>query len=159
MSMQNEQKNQSVEPRLTEIKDCLYRVAIKAIIINGDKVLLVKDSRDKDWSLPGGGVDYGEDAVTALKRELTEEIGVSAEDVQSDGKVIGIIIGHIKGGIPRCNIHYKVTLITEKVATTDETSDLKWTPVSELENLDYDNAAGDKSEIITLINQAQTALS
>ncbi len=43
------------DPRLFEISDCLYRVAVKAIIIKDGKLLLVKEDDDEFWSLPGGG--------------------------------------------------------------------------------------------------------
>ena len=50
------------------IPDKFYRVAVKAIIRNdaGD-ILLVKERTDS-WSIPGGGLDYGEEAKTALRR-------------------------------------------------------------------------------------------
>jgi len=43
------------------------------------KVLLVKQALGPNtgkWSLPGGGLDFGEDARTALVRELKEECGL-----------------------------------------------------------------------------------
>lgn len=57
----------------------MYRVSLKAIIRNEkDEVLVVREDGD-DWSLPGGGVDHGEDVMTALKRELYEETLITSE--------------------------------------------------------------------------------
>ena len=50
--------------QLNDIKDCLYRVAVKAIVIKSNHVLLVQDKNDNGWCLPGGGVDHGEDLRT-----------------------------------------------------------------------------------------------
>lgn len=56
-----------------------YRVSVKAIIRNDkDKVLVVKE-KGSAWSLPGGGIDHGETAHDALKRELYEEALIKSE--------------------------------------------------------------------------------
>lgn len=38
----------SVDPRLNDIDDCLYRVAIRVLVVQNGKVLLVKEA-DDDW--------------------------------------------------------------------------------------------------------------
>lgn len=57
----------------------MYRVSVKAVIRNDkNEVLVVREGND-DWSLPGGGIDHGEDMQTALKRELYEEALITAD--------------------------------------------------------------------------------
>jgi len=57
--------------------DHLYRVAVKALIINdSNEVLIVKESGRSFWDIPGGGMDHDEDIYTALQRELHEEVGL-----------------------------------------------------------------------------------
>lgn len=58
------------------------RIAVRAVIINDDKLLCVR-LKGKDrvtpqdyWCLPGGGVDDLEALVPALERELVEETGI-----------------------------------------------------------------------------------
>lgn len=53
----------------------------------GERLLLV-DVRKRGWDLPGGHLDPGEDAVTALRRELLEEAGLGPDDV-AEPVVIG----------------------------------------------------------------------
>src|ERR1700722_5803939 len=43
------------------------------------RVLLVKASYRKGWSLPGGGIDRGEAPVDAAVREAREEIGLTLD--------------------------------------------------------------------------------
>lgn len=54
-----------------------YRVSVKALIKNDQgKVLVVKENQDT-WSLPGGGLDHGEDPEVCIARELREELGIT----------------------------------------------------------------------------------
>ena len=51
-------------------------LGVHALIVDAEgKVLLARHSYMKGWSLPGGGVGRGEPPLTALRRELREEIG------------------------------------------------------------------------------------
>jgi len=61
------------------------RVAVRAIIINDNKLLCVRlkkypgsisDDGLDFWCTPGGGVDVGEPLIPALERELIEETGI-----------------------------------------------------------------------------------
>lgn len=58
----------------------LRRDAVRAVIMHGDDILLLYTRRYDDYSLPGGGLDEGEDMIAGLQRELAEETG--AQDVQ-----------------------------------------------------------------------------
>lgn len=42
---------------------------------------MVRTGNDRGWTLPGGGVDHGEDALEALQREIGEELGSLASEV------------------------------------------------------------------------------
>jgi len=63
-----------------EIKNCFYRVSIKALVLNEtrDKFLLCKEA-DGRWELPGGGLDWGTTPQEDLPRELMEEMGLKAK--------------------------------------------------------------------------------
>lgn len=53
----------------------LERHAARAIVMRGDNILLLYTQRYHDYSLPGGGIDEGEDEIAGLIRELKEETG------------------------------------------------------------------------------------
>ena len=59
------------------------RVAAYALCVENDALLLVRVASGYPdtgmWTLPGGGVDFGEDPAAAALRELHEESGLEGE--------------------------------------------------------------------------------
>ena len=51
------------------------------LIDSQQRLLLVRELKHKQWNLPGGMIDPGEDAWTAAKRELKEETAVDIMQV------------------------------------------------------------------------------
>jgi ADP-ribose pyrophosphatase YjhB (NUDIX family) len=61
-----------------EVPKCYYRVSVKALITNEAGEILVVNERGTGWDLPSGGLDWGEEPVVGLKREIQEELGCEA---------------------------------------------------------------------------------
>lgn len=62
------------------------RSAARAVVFDADKKVALLHATKKSYhKLPGGGVEEGEDMQTALKRELLEEIGCEANNLQDLG--------------------------------------------------------------------------
>lgn len=59
--------------------DYKIRKAGRAILVKDGKIAMLYVSNKKYHKLPGGGVEEGEDIKDALKREILEETGCSAE--------------------------------------------------------------------------------
>ena len=57
-----------------------YRVG--AVMLNGDRLLAMRDERSPYFYLPGGRVKLGETAEQAVIREIQEELHVTAEIVR-----------------------------------------------------------------------------
>ena len=63
------------------------KIALKAIVLKGDKILALKRSSEEEvytglWDIPGGRMKFGEDPYGSLKREVEEEVGIGIEIVR-----------------------------------------------------------------------------
>jgi 8-oxo-dGTP pyrophosphatase MutT (NUDIX family) len=116
----------NIDPRLNDIDDCLYRVAIRALIVQNDKILLVKEADDDWWALPGGGVDHGETIEASLVREVEEELGVPANEVSSDFEIVYYNIGNVVNAVPRMNLFFNASVPEELLGTTSHVAKWKW---------------------------------
>ncbi|MCL1097261.1 NUDIX hydrolase [Shewanella gelidii] len=72
----------SIHPSLASLSGkTFHRRAARAIILRHDEILMLYTERYHDYTLPGGGVDEGEDIEQGLVRELIEETG--AQNIQN----------------------------------------------------------------------------
>jgi len=62
------------------------RKAARGIILKGEEILMVYTARYHDYTLPGGGIDDGENIQAGLIRELSEETGAcNIQNIQEFG--------------------------------------------------------------------------
>jgi len=80
------------EPMLTPVFRSWWRLrrgitlGVRAMAFDpAGRVLLVRHTYSKGWHLPGGGVEHGEIAAEAMLRELAEEGGVEATELELFG--------------------------------------------------------------------------
>lgn len=69
------------DAHLVAAADLVQRTSVYVVVVQSDAVLLVRDSTGRAglWDLPGGGVEPGEERLSALGRELFEETGLRLE--------------------------------------------------------------------------------
>lgn len=75
-------------PEITtlENKSIFTRLCTRSIVIQEDNILLLFTERYEDYSLPGGGLDLGEDQIQGMMRELNEETGaIDIKNIQAFG--------------------------------------------------------------------------
>jgi ADP-ribose pyrophosphatase YjhB (NUDIX family) len=75
-------------PELGELDDltCFERKATRAITLKGESILMLYTERYHDYSLPGGGLDDGEELIPGMIRELQEETGArNIRDIKEFG--------------------------------------------------------------------------
>lgn len=62
---------------LIDEEKIIKRIAVYAICQKNGRLLMVEDSKSHNFEFPGGGIEKDEDKITALKRELKEETGLT----------------------------------------------------------------------------------
>lgn len=72
-----------------QIERLRLRKAARAVVFDATgNVALLHVQKDGYYKLPGGGIEAGEDIITALKRECLEEIGCHVEVDQELGLTV-----------------------------------------------------------------------
>ena len=82
-------------------------VSVGAVVLDGDRVLLVKRGHEPlkgQWSLPGGVVETGEELHVALVREVREETCVHVEV----GPVVEVLDRITRDEAGRVEYHYVI---------------------------------------------------
>jgi molecular chaperone GrpE len=86
--MQKEEKKLPEQEKEEKIIKRLFEVPVKAVVLKGDKILILKRSLKikggnnryaGKYDLPGGAAEYGETVFEALKREIKEETNLDIE--------------------------------------------------------------------------------
>lgn len=141
-----------------EVPNCYYRVSVKALITNEAGEVLVVNERSIGWDLPGGGLDWGEDAITALQRELREELGCSAN---IDSQPIMIAPSNINSHNQHVLwIVYRAELDPRNIRQTSEVDEARFMSINQFrENeekydaIDWESPTDFWKELQSLINK------
>ena len=113
--------------------------AVGAIVIRGDKVLLVKRCNPPGkglWSIPGGCIELGETLQEAAERELKEETGVAIR-ARKPVYTFDVIDRDDQG---RIRFHYVIVdLLADYVSGNpsprSDACEARWVTLQELEEL------------------------
>ncbi|MDQ8937079.1 NUDIX hydrolase [Acinetobacter rudis] len=65
-----------IEQVLIDVGYATPKLDVRAVIFQDQKILLVKESQDGLWSLPGGWADVGLSAAENVEKEVLEETGL-----------------------------------------------------------------------------------
>ncbi|MFI7666625.1 NUDIX hydrolase [Nocardia sp. NPDC049526] len=122
-----------------------FRLAAYAVCIEDGRVLLaryVPPEGETNWTLPGGGVEHGEDPFDAVTREVGEETGCDAvveRLLGVDSRVIPAAERRVPGPLPHQNvgIFYRVRITGGRLRPepNGETAESVWTPIPDVAHL------------------------
>jgi len=135
------------------------RQAIRAVVINGDKLLVMKRNKfgREYYTLIGGGIELDEDQETALRRELFEETGLQVGTVklmyeEEPGEPYGtqfVYVCEYLGGNPNLS----PDSIEAKISAAGENTYVPmWLPIADLANVNFVSGSL-KTELIRALQQ------
>lgn len=67
-----------------------YRSAVRAVVVDANKVALIHAVKPNSYGLPGGGIEYQESVEVALKREILEETGAEVNNIDKLGEILEV---------------------------------------------------------------------
>lgn len=116
------------------------RVGVGTVVLDGDRVLLVKRGRPPalgKWSVPGGLVDLGETTAEAARREVREECGIGVRLVG----IAGVVDRVIRDDSGRVRYHYVLVDYAAHpeggaLQAGDDAAEVRWVPVAEVARYD-----------------------
>lgn len=121
--------------------DCFYRVSIKGLFVQNDKILLVKEPLELSgqWELPGGGLDFGEEPRAGLQREIEEEMGLEVVSVSKQPIYSWTSRFENRRGMEwyySVVIAYRIELQSLNFTPTEECEEIKFFAKEDLQTLD-----------------------
>ena len=111
------------------------KVDVRAAVIKDGKILLVQESTDNCWAMPGGWADIGNLPSEVASRECKEESGYDVKPI----KVVGVFDAN-RSGRPLEFFHaFKVIFLCELIGgeakPSDETLDVQFFDFDDLPSL------------------------
>lgn len=111
------------------------KVDVRAAIVDNNKILLVQESTDNCWAMPGGWADVGNYPSDVAVRETKEESGYDVRPI----KVVGVYdanrIGRRLEFFHAFKIIFLCKLVGGNAKTSEETLDVKFFAFDELPSL------------------------
>lgn len=98
------------------------------MVIDGERVLLVRHTYDAGWRLPGGGVKRTESFADAARREVREETGLRLDDLS----LLGLYHSRREGKSDNIAVYVATRFAGNPEAASWEIEDVAWAPLGAL---------------------------
>jgi ADP-ribose pyrophosphatase YjhB (NUDIX family) len=111
------------------------KLDVRGVVIDQNKVLLVKELSDGKWTLPGGWVDVGESPAYSAEREVWEESGYKVKV----NRLLALYDNRKHDFYPTFTHIYKIFFLCELIGGSPknsiETSDAQFFPLDAIPTL------------------------
>ena len=138
------------------------RVGVGAVILDGDRVLLVKRGQPPSqgkWSIPGGLVHLGERIEDAVYREVREECGVRVRLLGLCGVIDRVRLAPDSG----TRVHYHYVIIDYAAVIEagtpragSDAAEVRWVEMAGLHRYDTTDGLADMVQRAAQLARAQT---
>ncbi len=117
-----------------------FRMGVYGLAVNDDEVLLARvgpgDVEVGAWTLPGGGLDWGEHPILGLEREFAEETGLSPTVLAPLGIHAFVVEAAQRPKGPDLHVVQAVYLVSASGTPINEidgsTDEARWWPLDRL---------------------------
>ena len=141
-------KLRDILPLLQELKGpATPRVDVRAVIVEHQKVLLVREAREQKWCLPGGWADVGISPAANAVQEVAQEAGLIVDAVRLLG-----IHDHLRRNNPNAAIHiyklfFQCTVKSGRFAANTETDAADFFALDALPDLSSERSSAEQIRI------------
>lgn len=98
-------------------------VGVRLLVLNGDDVLLIRHTYQPGWFMPGGGLKRNETIEQAARRELREETGIVAGNLQ----LAGLFTNMAQGKTDHV-VLFRLHTTATPASDSPEVADCRWFP-------------------------------
>jgi ADP-ribose pyrophosphatase YjhB (NUDIX family) len=87
------------------------KVDVRGVVLDGGRVLLVREAGVDDWCLPGGWADVGEKPSSAVEKEVREEAGLTVRAA----RLLGVFDRDFRGRVQWPAHVYKLYVLCDRL--------------------------------------------
>ena len=111
----------------------------RAVIVHEGGVLLCRSKGEDSYFFPGGHVEFDEDTVTALKRELKEEVDADVTETRFIGVLENSFLQSSLHETPRqkheMNVVFEAKLVSADIKNMEDHIESMWVPLEEFKKV------------------------